>query len=141
MTRDGDDHWGSDPADRWVMVRADIAAPGLWHADGASDTVESLPPIPPALARRIEAFADRYEVLDGANRQQFPAPLYWEQRPDFPIGGFNEEGRAIASAPKAALPRNWTAVYEDVDAWLRPGGLPIEARQVILPGRSPEAPA
>ena len=55
--QDEDESWGMDPADRWVMVRADISSPVLWHADGSGDWPDALPPIPPPLIERIEAFA------------------------------------------------------------------------------------
>ena len=52
------------------------------------------------------------------------------------VAAFNEEGRAVARLPKSALPADWTVVYEDVDAWLRPRGEPLERRQLILAGTS-----
>ena len=48
---------------------------------------------------------------------------------------FNEEGRTLARLLKAALPGDWTVVYEDVDAWLRPAGEPLKGRQLILAER------
>ena len=131
-----DDRWGVDPADRWVMLRADICTSPLWHGSGVADGIEALPPIPQSLAHRIEAFARRYDELDSANTR-FPEPCHWEQRDDFPVAAFNEEGRAIARLLKAALPGGWTVVYEDVDAWLRPAGEPLESRQLILAGTPP----
>lgn len=134
--QDPDVPWGVDPADRWVMLRAETCRTLLWHRHGTADTAEALPPIPQGLADRMEAFSRRYDALDDAN-SGFPEPFYWEQRSDFPVAAFNEEGRVIARSLKAALPADWTVVYEDVDAWLRSKGEPLESRQLILAGTPP----
>lgn len=118
------------------MVRAELLSSCLWHMGGSCDSYTGLPPIPNLLATRLEAFERWHDDLDAAN--DLPQPLYWEQRTDFPVDAFNAEGRVIAHALKAALSANWTVVYVDVDAWLRPKDLPLEARQVIL---TPDPPA
>lgn len=57
--QDPDDPWGVDPADRWVMLRAETCRTLLWHRDGTADAIKALPPIPQVLADRMEAFARR----------------------------------------------------------------------------------
>lgn len=127
-----DDRWGAEPDDRWIIIRAEMFASCLWHANGMMGLPESLPPIPVALIDRLEAWADRHDALDDANTS-FPKPFYWEQRSDAPLEAFNGEGRAIARALKAALPPDWTVVHEDVDAWLHKDR-PLADFQLVLPG-------
>jgi hypothetical protein len=133
--QDADDQWGDDPGDRWVMLRTETSCSGLWHADGSLDTVEGPPPIPRTLADRIEAFAGHYKELGSLNTS-FPHRFYWEQRADAPLDQFNAEGRGIARALKAALPSDWTVVYENVDAWLHKDA-PQSAVQLVLPATPP----
>lgn len=132
--QDADDPWGAEPDDRWVMVRAEILGSGLCHADGALDSPEGLPPIPVRLVERLEAWARWHDELDAANTS-FPDPFYWEQRSDAPLAAFNKEGRAIARALKAALPSDWTVVYEDIERWLHKDR-PTAGFRLVLPAGS-----
>jgi hypothetical protein len=119
--------------EHWIIIRAEQGYSTLWDTQGFVVEIDTLPAIPETLAAGIAAFEHLYSALDDANAT-CPGPLYSEQAAEASVAEFNAQGRAVAHALKPALPPDWTVVYKDVDAWLRPEGLSLEARQWILPG-------
>ena len=144
------DPWGSDPRDRFVLVRSAIASDGLCHSDGAHDCADSLP-ISRALIERIERWSAWHDDEEDKAWGQPPSKgmggdlLHWEQHPGAPTAAFNAEARAIGHALKAELPPDWTVLVADIDGWLRTDEpwekcclvLPANSEAKVDPGSSP----
>ena len=126
---DGDRENWSRPADRTVFLRGVICSTSLWSTAGYQVFPEHLP-VDPALRARLIAWADWYDDED--NKPHVPGGTPWEMLPEAPVAAFDAEGLALAHALKAALPPEWTVVYQDVAAWRRPRDEPLENRQLRL---------
>ena len=128
----GDDGERDDcslPADRTIFLRGDICTTGLWSTAGFLVFPDNLP-VDPALRARLVAWADWYDDED--NKPYVPGGTPWEMLPEAPVAAFDAEGRALAHALKAALPPDWTVMYQDVAAWRRPPEEPLEGRRLWL---------
>lgn len=100
---------------RWVMLRAEFGATGLWNMAGDVVCPEDLS-IDAALQARIAAWVADYEDAESAH----PGAPPWEAHGYHATAArLNREGREIGYALKAALPSDWTVVVEDLDGWLR----------------------
>lgn len=99
---------------RSITLYLSASAPPMRSTDGRNYYPEELPELPVLLIARIHEWDARYQwwcvEVDGGDPP--------ECDPRFPAAAFNAEGRAIGRALKAALPRDWTVIVEDVDIWL-----------------------